>query len=118
MSLNTLQPLRPWCHRVTFRYPFAFEKTKSSSPALLGEAFTLTALMSACRQGRQWQKALEIFSGVDNGVAVDASLLGSAITCDSAAWAWTGNHVFCDVLRRCKTKIDQNLADLAYSCNL
>ncbi|CAL1160773.1 unnamed protein product [Cladocopium goreaui] len=45
--------------------------------------------MSACRQGRQWQKALEIFRvDVDDG-AVDASLLGIAIACAATGHLWT-----------------------------
>lgn len=84
---------------VTLRYPITLER-----PSRRSEALTLTALMSACRQGRQWQKALEIFRVDVDSVAVDASLLGIAIACDSDMARWQ-----C-VLRRCPIKLIKHLS--------
>lgn len=44
------------------------------------EAFTFTALMSACRSGSQWAKALALFDELDAQL-VDSGLLGAAVSC-------------------------------------
>ncbi|CAJ1331049.1 unnamed protein product, partial [Effrenium voratum] len=60
----------------------------ASTFALAPNAVTATALMSACRRGHQWQRALHIFKHFAADGSADAGLLGIAISCTACGHLW------------------------------